>query len=164
MRSMLATESSAKGGIRSVVCDGTSHMAHPRCGFGGKAGAKAWHCGRTQGCRWCSKSACERLVNLSSSRLAWRHQHGKTGPPRRRWIMQVAPWAHATVDANGLAVQPQEQADLVPKLQLWTVGRACQIEFGGVNNAPVVPSPTSVVRSARTLPLAPTTAPSLARL
>ena len=61
-----------------------------------------------------------------------------------RWIKQVAPWEDASVDANGLAVQPQEQADLIEKRwhDLWRVGRACQIDFGGVNNAPVVPSPS----------------------
>ena len=30
-----------------------------------------------------------------------------------RWIKLVAPWADATVDANGSAVQPQVQADFV---------------------------------------------------
>ena len=57
-----------------------------------------------------------------------------------RWIKQVAPWADASVDGNGLAVQ----ADLVAKgwHDLWKVGRACQIDFGGANNAPVVNSPS----------------------
>ena len=32
-----------------------------------------------------------------------------------RWIKRVAPWADASVDVNGLAVQPQEKADLVAK-------------------------------------------------
>ena len=61
-----------------------------------------------------------------------------------RWIMQVAPWADASVDANGLAVQPQEQADLVAEEwhDLWKVGRACETDFGGVNSGPVVPSPS----------------------
>ena len=57
-------------------------------------------------------------------------------------------------------------ADLVAKEwhDFWRVGTECQIDFGGVNNAPVVPSPSpddlrdvcgSV--SAHTLPLLPTT-------
>ena len=79
-----------------------------------------------------------------------------------RWIKQVVPWAEASV-ASGLAVQPQEHADLEAKEwhDLWKVGRACQIDFGGVNNAPVVPfhllttCATSMVRSARTLLLVP---------
>ena len=33
--------------------------------------------------------------------------------PSHRWIKQVAPWADASADAYGLAVQPQEQADLI---------------------------------------------------
>ena len=55
-----------------------------------------------------------------------------------RWIKQVAPG----VDAKGLAVQSQEQADLVAKKwhDLWKVGRAYRIDFGGVNSGPVVPS------------------------
>ena len=62
----------------------------------------------------------------------------------RRCIKQVAQWADASVDANGLAVQAQEQADLVAKEwhDFLKVGRACQIDFGGANNAPVVPSPS----------------------
>ena len=60
-----------------------------------------------------------------------------------RWIKQVAPWPDASVDANGLAVQPQKHGDLAAKEwhDLWKVGRANQIDFGGVNSAPVVPSP-----------------------
>ena len=61
-----------------------------------------------------------------------------------RWIKQVVPWADASVNAHGLAVQPQEQADLVAKEwhDLWSFGRTCQIDFGGVSNASVVPSPS----------------------
>ena len=42
-----------------------------------------------------------------------------------RWIKQVAPWADASVDANVVAVQPQEQSNLVAKEwhDLWKVGR-----------------------------------------
>ena len=61
-----------------------------------------------------------------------------------RWIKVVAKWADASVDANGLAVQPQEPADLVAKEwhDLWKVGRACQIDFWGANSAPCVPTPS----------------------
>ena len=40
-----------------------------------------------------------------------------------RWIKQVAPWADASVDGNGLVVQPQEQADLIAEewYDLWRV-------------------------------------------
>ena len=61
-----------------------------------------------------------------------------------RWIKQVAPWADVSLDASKLAVQPQEQADLVAKEwhDLWKVSTECQIDSGGVNNASVVPSPS----------------------
>ena len=61
-----------------------------------------------------------------------------------RWMKQVAPWADASVDADGLAIQPQEHADRVAEEwhPLWQVCRAYQIDFGGVKSAPVVPSPS----------------------
>ena len=34
----------------------------------------------------------------------------------RRWIKQVEPWADASVDATGLAVQPHAPADFVVKV------------------------------------------------
>ena len=48
------------------------------------------------------------------------------------------------MDANRLAVQPQVQADLVAEEwhDLWKGGGAYQIDVGGVNSAPVVPSPS----------------------
>ena len=48
------------------------------------------------------------------------------------------------MDADRLTVQPQGQTDLVAGEwhDLWKVGRAYQIDFGGVNSAPVVPSPS----------------------
>ena len=68
-----------------------------------------------------------------------------------RWMKQVVPWSGSSVHASGLAVQPQEQAELVANEwhELWRVGRECQIDFGGVKNAPVVPSPslTTCVKS-----------------
>ena len=135
--------SSATYVARSAACGGISLTTRPRCGAGGRVGARGWHYGRMQGCRWCSKSVCRRLVSLSAHRLAHGSGLRKTGRQKadgarlaHRWIKQWASWADASADANGLALQPQEQADLVAKEwhDLWSVGRACQIDFG-VNNA-----------------------------
>ena len=90
----------------------------------------------------------ERAASRTRARV-WKDWASTTGMAdgawlTHRWIMQVAPWADASVDANGLAVHPQEPADLVAKEwhDPWKVGRACQIDFGGANSAPGVPTPT----------------------
>ena len=49
------------------------------------------------------------------------------------------------MDPNGLAVQPQEQADLVAKeSHELRAGRECRIGFVDAESAPVVPSPSLV--------------------
>ena len=148
LRSMLARAPTARvAGLsasfvaRFAACEGVSRRTRPRFGAGGKAGARDWRYGRMLGCKSCSKSACRRLVTLSGAASRTRARscedwasttamaHGAR--LARHWIKQVVPWADASVDANGLAVQPQEQADFVAKERhdLWRVGRACQIDF-----------------------------------
>ena len=82
----------------SVICTTRS-----RCGARGRRRARALK-------DWASTTAM-----ADGARLA------------HRWIKWVAPWADASVDPNGLAVQPQEQADLVAKVwhDLGRVGRTC---------------------------------------
>ena len=43
--------SSATYVARSAACGGISLTTRPRCGAGGRVGARGWHCGRMQGCR-----------------------------------------------------------------------------------------------------------------
>ena len=65
-----------------AACVGILRTTRQQCGAGGSAGGRA-----TQGCRWCSKSACRRLVRLSVQRLVHKRGLGRTGLRRQRWLM-----------------------------------------------------------------------------
>ena len=71
-----------------------------------------------------------------------------------RWTSRWPPWVEASVDANRLAVQPQEQADLLAEEWVSTVLQSYHLHLLTI-------CAKSVVRSARTLLLVPTTCTQL---
>ena len=107
--------------IRRKLCSLRWHFSHPRCGL-------------------------QRVVKMSSSRLARGPEHGKTGLPRRcpsgASLDQASGPVGGRVRGRERLDSPAEGAGCAGGKGMALVGRACQIDVGDVDNAPVVPSPS----------------------